>query len=732
MSIEKLKEQARRHEQKEEWQKALDQYKKAIEKLAEEDQPDIGLYNRVGDLFVRVGNLADAVEYYEQAVDLYMEAELPNNAIAVCKKVIRNVPDRYQIYLKMGQIRAQQGFMPDARTNYLTFAERAAQAGEQEESLQALVDFTGLAPDDTDMKLFVAEQLLVAERPQEAVDQLVRAHQGLVREGDTAQAATVEARVRELDPSIDLAAAAPDAAGVAAEEELYQFGEIELGGAPEPAKEEPAAAVEAAVEESSPGVVEADDDGVAMEDFQIAGLDDGSDDADAEEDAGEVELPLMGFDDDDDATDEEDEAVELPTMDFAAADDAAVELPTMDLGDDEDAVVELPTMDFGDDGEDEAVELPTMDLGDEGEDEAVELPTMDFGDEEEDEAVELPIMDLDPADADAPAESGPDVLQAEDFGIPDGGDRETREYVEGPEEMAEIDVGLDGSIDPEPAEAVAAAIEEAAADDEVSADELRVRITASPDDVALHQRLVEVAYGSGDPALQAEAYLGLAGALSRTGQPAKAKAAYHQVLDVDPTNEAAKAGLDQTGAAPPKPVQEVASTEDYVDLGALILGDDEEKTTRFTVAYEEPSGDEDADFAKMLSQFKSKVSENLDADDVRAHHDLGTAYKEMGLLDEAIAEYQQALRASASHLATYELMGQTFMEMGKPDQAIRALERALKVEYGVEDELVGIYYHLARAYEDTNQKEKAVEYYDRVFSLDINFADVTERLRALR
>ncbi|MEQ9399330.1 MAG: tetratricopeptide repeat protein [Longimicrobiales bacterium] len=701
MSIEKLKEQARRHEQKEEWQKALDQYKKAIEKLAEEDQPDIGLYNRVGDLFVRVGNLADAVEYYEQAVDLYMEAELPNNAIAVCKKVIRNVPDRYQIYLKMGQIRAQQGFMPDARTNYLTFAERAAQAGEQEESLQALVDFTGLARDDTDMKLFVAEQLIVAERPQEAVDQLVRAHQGLVREGDTAQAATVEARVRELDPSVDLAAAAPDAAGVAAEEELYQFGEIELGGAPEPAQEEPAAAVEAAVEESSPGVVEADDDGVAMDDFQIAGLDDESNDADAEDDAGGVELPLMGFDDDDSA-DEEEEAVELPTMDF------------------------------GDDDEDEAVELPTMDFGDDDEDEAVELPTMDFGDDDEDEAVELPIMDLDPADVDAPAESGPDVLRAEDFGIPDGGDRETREYVEGPEEMAEIDVGLEGSIDPEPAEAVAAAHEEAAADDEVSADELRVRITASPDDVALHQRLVEVAYGSGDPALQAEAYLGLAGALSRTGQPAKAKAAYHQVLDVDPTNEAAKAGLDQTGATPPKPVQEVASTEDYVDLGALILGDDEEKTTRFTVAYEEPSGDEDADFAKMLSQFKSKVSENLDADDVRAHHDLGTAYKEMGLLDEAIAEYQQALRASASHLATYELMGQTFMEMGKPDQAIRALERALKVEYGVEDELVGIYYHLARAYEDTNQKEKAVEYYDRVFSLDINFADVTERLRALR
>ena len=45
---------------------------------------------------------------------------------------------------------------------------------------------------------------------------------------------------------------------------------------------------------------------------------------------------------------------------------------------------------------------------------------------------------------------------------------------------------------------------------------------------------------------------------------------------------------------------------------------------------------------------------------------------------------------------------------------------------------MGIYYHLARAYEALGNKEGAVEYYDRVFSLDINFADVTERLRALR
>ena len=163
-----------------------------------------------------------------------------------------------------------------------------------------------------------------------------------------------------------------------------------------------------------------------------------------------------------------------------------------------------------------------------------------------------------------------------------------------------------------------------------------------------------------------------------------------------------------------------------------ILRDEDEKTTRFVVAYEEPSGDDAADFAKMLSQFKEKVSQNLDADDVRAHHDLGTAYKEMGLLDEAVSEYQQALRASGSHLPTYEMLGQTFLEMGKTEAAVRILERALEVECDIEDELIAIYYYLAKAYESQGNRESAVEFYDRVFALDINFADVTERLRALR
>jgi tetratricopeptide (TPR) repeat protein len=176
----------------------------------------------------------------------------------------------------------------------------------------------------------------------------------------------------------------------------------------------------------------------------------------------------------------------------------------------------------------------------------------------------------------------------------------------------------------------------------------------------------------------------------------------------------------------------VASSEEYVDLGSLLLGDETEGTTRWRVAADAPSGDDEADFAKMLGQFKEKVSQNVAADDVAAHHDLGTAYMEMGLFEEAVAEFQVALRASPSHLPTHEVMGRCWMEMGKSDMAVRALNRALNVRYEVEDELIGIYYLMGRAQEDQGNNTQALEFYEKVFSLDINFEDVTERLRALR
>jgi len=204
----------------------------------------------------------------------------------------------------------------------------------------------------------------------------------------------------------------------------------------------------------------------------------------------------------------------------------------------------------------------------------------------------------------------------------------------------------------------------------------------------------------------------------------------------DASTPEAPAEHDEAPAeAPSEAPPEASSDDEYVDVSEMLLGGTAEelteKSTRFVVPYEEPTGDDQADFERMLSQFREKVAENIDPNDAMAHYDLGTAYMEMGLLDEAISEFQMCLRGAPDHLAAYEMLGQTFMQKEEPEAALRSLTRALETPYEVEDELVAIYYYLGLAYETVGNTDSALEYYDRVFALDINFADVTQRLKSL-
>ena len=145
---------------------------------------------------------------------------------------------------------------------------------------------------------------------------------------------------------------------------------------------------------------------------------------------------------------------------------------------------------------------------------------------------------------------------------------------------------------------------------------------------------------------------------------------------------------------------------------------------------QEPTGDEEADFADMLRKFKQGVAENVDPEDYQSHYDLAIAFKEMGLLDEAIAEFQKALGSPTNRLPTYEALGQCFLEKSQYKLASSILSRALN-ERAPEEQLVGVLYLLGRSAEAQGLATDAVTYYQRVFVLDIQFRDTADRLGEL-
>jgi tetratricopeptide (TPR) repeat protein len=270
-----------------------------------------------------------------------------------------------------------------------------------------------------------------------------------------------------------------------------------------------------------------------------------------------------------------------------------------------------------------------------------------------------------------------------------------------------------------------------------------------PNSVRHRQKSVEFAYKAGDKTKLIDAYLELADTLLRSDLPDKARSVYLRVAEHDPGNPRVKAAIAMlTPAAPPAaPAKEgrvaakdakmtvrdsTDATGDWVDLGSLILDEDHGgRDTRMKVEDEEPTGDEERDFQEMLARFKQGIDENIDEADFQSHYDLGVAFKEMGLLDEAISEFQRALRAPEGKLRTSEALGVCFFDKGAYAVTESILRRGLELPASGDQERLGILYWLGRALEEQGKAAEARELYGRVFAVDIRFRDVGDRVKAL-
>src|SRR2546429_605480 len=158
--LEKLKDKAKSLEPRdprgaiEAWLEVL----KAQEENAEPN-PDLSVFNRVGDLYLKVKDPAQAADYYDRAVDKYAELGFHNNAIAMCNKVLRNAPGRQTTYLKLAKLYAAKGFIAEAKQNFVEYAERMQKIGKIQQAFAALKEFTDISPENTQLRGMLEEHL---------------------------------------------------------------------------------------------------------------------------------------------------------------------------------------------------------------------------------------------------------------------------------------------------------------------------------------------------------------------------------------------------------------------------------------------------------------------------------------------------------------------------------------------------------------------------------------------
>jgi tetratricopeptide (TPR) repeat protein len=575
-AIAKLKDDARRYEQDDEWEQAIQCYLQVLRVADEgEGEVELPLYNRIGDLYVRLDRAHEAVSYYEQAADRYADAGLFNNAIALCNKALRYRPENVDLYRKLGRFSASQGFLSDARRYFIDYAEWNFRAGKAEEAFGGLEELARIS-DDAELWELLGRRLLEAGHTRRGVKELQRALALRTRSGEKELAEALRIDIQALDPG-------------------------------------------------SASSVERDD---------LTSPDDGYTERSAAGGAG-LE-PLPGYDSDDDGPGD---AAERPET-----------------------------------GPLEGFESTAL----EGAADAADLARYD-------------VIDLE-----TPHSTGGMQDSVNEAELVDGFESTSLDFATAAAALDDTEPDLE--LERDEAAAWATTHEEAGT-------------TSSEAD---QEDAAELWTAGEDPDLPDEDWSSYPLPTLDDDEPA---------LPELPTLED-----DRASPYEPPTLTPTADADDgFIDLAAL-LAEDREETTRFRVEEATPTGDEDHDFAELLSQFKAKLSAHLAPEDAASHYDLGLAFKEMGLVDEAIAEFQIALRNGHMRLKVFEELGQCFMQKSQYTIAEKVLRRALDLRHDDELELLGVYYYLGCAYDELERPEQARDAYERVLAMDINFRDAAERL----
>ncbi len=295
-----------------------------------------------------------------------------------------------------------------------------------------------------------------------------------------------------------------------------------------------------------------------------------------------------------------------------------------------------------------------------------------------------------------------------------------------------------------------------------------------PDRPELHRARVEYAQRLDDTEGAVRAEIGLAGCLERAGRGVEARQAYGRALALEPGSEAARAGLERLGSTSDDGTKSESDTDRQGAEGRFEDGDGpsvneagessaerEGETMRHEqavspglgrpgapggdaaavldatapasgdgpVPYDPLSGDAGAvDFEELLSELRTSLADNESAVDTRSHTEMGAELKAMGLLDEAIRELQAAVREPNAPAQAFELLGESFIEKGQARVATRLLAKAVAERQFGDRESLGVLYQLGVAYQETGETSKALECYERIFSIDIDYRDIKDRI----
>ncbi len=232
----------------------------------------------------------------------------------------------------------------------------------------------------------------------------------------------------------------------------------------------------------------------------------------------------------------------------------------------------------------------------------------------------------------------------------------------------------------------------------------------------------------------------------RQGLYEDAMAIYRRLLRTFPGNEEIKKRMEEIGGSAEETAASLSESSEMTPPAEEAASAPEEEEVYEGVTEEIPLQEEleeppveetpepslDTEVLEIFEEFKKGISEELEEEDYETHYNLGIAYKEMGLLDDAIKEFQMARNDPERKIHVLTMLGICYMEKKLYSLAIEVFSDALKGMTERDESYWGLRYDLAEAYEKHGDIKSALNHYIEVYGWNSSFRNVNERVNQLK
>jgi pilus assembly protein FimV len=188
--------------------------------------------------------------------------------------------------------------------------------------------------------------------------------------------------------------------------------------------------------------------------------------------------------------------------------------------------------------------------------------------------------------------------------------------------------------------------------------------------------------------------------------------------------------LQQEGRTDQSPTQQEKS-EDFFDLASELR----DELSSITVPAQPVTSADDQSLDDIFEEFKKGVEQQVAKEDADTHYNLGVAYKEMGLLDDAIGEFTLTPEGEKKFFQSRYMLGLCFMAKGEYQNAITEIQKALNYSEslgGKHQERIGMHYDLGLAYQGAANTEGAVAQFQLVHDANPGYRDADAKLAELK